>query len=310
MSNTNPLLSALGNYTGSTQTFPLLPGSPAINAGTNGGCPATDQRGVTRATCDIGAYESQGFILTKTGGDNQSTTISTAFAHPLAVTVTATGAGQVNGGKVAFTAPGSGASAVLVGSPFMIASGSASVTATANSTAGSYPVTVSATGASNGRFSLTNAASGGGGGGGGGSTPVNGACGSAHNGTFTNAPTTDLCAVGSPSAVSGTGPWLWSCSGSSNGTTASCSASIQSYTVTTTAGTGGGISPTSQTVNHGSTTTFTVTPNSGYLGTVGGTCGGTLSGTTYTTAAVMADCTVTASFQVQQTTPTVTPTGR
>jgi uncharacterized repeat protein (TIGR01451 family) len=37
-----------------------LEGSPAIDAGTNDGCPATDQRGVTRPQgprCDIGAFE-------------------------------------------------------------------------------------------------------------------------------------------------------------------------------------------------------------------------------------------------------------
>jgi hypothetical protein len=38
----------------------LLPGSPAIDKGTNAGCPSTDQRGVPRPQhniCDIGAYE-------------------------------------------------------------------------------------------------------------------------------------------------------------------------------------------------------------------------------------------------------------
>jgi len=38
----------------------LLAGSPAINAGDNNGCPASDQRGVARPygpACDIGAYE-------------------------------------------------------------------------------------------------------------------------------------------------------------------------------------------------------------------------------------------------------------
>ncbi len=46
--------------TGSPAYYPLNAGSPAIDAGDNGACPATDQRGVTRpqgATCDIGAYE-------------------------------------------------------------------------------------------------------------------------------------------------------------------------------------------------------------------------------------------------------------
>jgi hypothetical protein len=38
--------------------YPLLPGSPAIDAGTNAGCTATDQMGETRVgACDIGAVE-------------------------------------------------------------------------------------------------------------------------------------------------------------------------------------------------------------------------------------------------------------
>ena len=42
------------------QVHPLQAGSPAIDAGTNDGCPSTDQRGVARPQgkrCDIGAYE-------------------------------------------------------------------------------------------------------------------------------------------------------------------------------------------------------------------------------------------------------------
>jgi CSLREA domain-containing protein len=42
-------------------TLALLPGSPAIDAGTNNGCPATDERGTSRpqnGVCDIGAYEA------------------------------------------------------------------------------------------------------------------------------------------------------------------------------------------------------------------------------------------------------------
>jgi hypothetical protein len=65
LSNTNPLLGSLLNNGGHTLTHALLYGSPAINAGTNTGCPTADQRGIVRplfGTCDIGAYE-YGFII-------------------------------------------------------------------------------------------------------------------------------------------------------------------------------------------------------------------------------------------------------
>ncbi|WP_158552498.1 choice-of-anchor Q domain-containing protein [Spirosoma telluris] len=58
--NTNPLLAPLGYYGGSTPTRALLPGSPAINAGTGTGAPISDQRGVARSgNTDIGAFESR-----------------------------------------------------------------------------------------------------------------------------------------------------------------------------------------------------------------------------------------------------------
>lgn len=57
----DPLLGPLGNYGGSTQTRPPLPGSPAINAAV--GSPfTTDQRGFPIVgTPDIGAYEAGNF---------------------------------------------------------------------------------------------------------------------------------------------------------------------------------------------------------------------------------------------------------
>jgi hypothetical protein len=55
----DPLLGPLQDNGGPTPTMALLPGSPAINAGTADGAPPTDQRGVPRTgPPDIGAFES------------------------------------------------------------------------------------------------------------------------------------------------------------------------------------------------------------------------------------------------------------
>ena len=56
---------------------------------------------------------------------------------------------------------------------------------------------------------------------------IDGACGSANGGTFGTAPATNLCAAGTATAVSGTGPWTWSCMGLNGGTNANCSAGIR-----------------------------------------------------------------------------------
>jgi hypothetical protein len=60
LNNTDPLLGPLSDNGGFTLTFPLLPGSPAIDAADPLLSPATDQRGVTRPqgpAPDIGSYE-------------------------------------------------------------------------------------------------------------------------------------------------------------------------------------------------------------------------------------------------------------
>jgi hypothetical protein len=104
-------------------------------------------------------------------------------------------------------------------------------------------------------------------------------CGGALSGnTYTTAPITANCVV-------------------------TASFSLNTYTVTATAGAGGSITPTSATVNHGSTVSFTVTPATGYtIDSVSG-CGGSLSGNTFTTAAITGDCSVSASFRASGTTP-------
>jgi hypothetical protein len=60
---------------------------------------------------------------------------------------------------------------------------------------------------------------------------VDGRCGSS-NGIFTRAaPIAGLCAFGTASAVSGAGPWRWSCDGIRGGTTANCTAGAPLFPV-------------------------------------------------------------------------------
>jgi hypothetical protein len=72
--------------------------------------------------------------------------------------------------------------------------------------------------------------------------------------------------------------------------------------VTPSAGPHGTIAPdTPQAVAGGTSVSFTVEADSGYLiDAVGGTCGGKLAGNVYTTAPVLADCTVEASFVLDE----------
>ncbi len=68
------------------------------------------------------------------------------------------------------------------------------------------------------------------------------------------------------------------------------------FTVSTSVGVGGEINPTTVTVSEGGYADLSIIPIDGFsIASVSG-CGGSRAGNTYTTAAVVADCTVTASF--------------
>lgn len=76
-----------------------------------------------------------------------------------------------------------------------------------------------------------------------------------------------------------------------------------SYTVNTSTGTGGSVTPASSSVYSGYQLALAVTPDSGYsINSITG-CGGTLVGSVYTTAAIAANCTVTTSFISSGTPP-------
>jgi hypothetical protein len=158
-------LAALGWYGGPTQTMALLPGSPALDKGYSGtGAPTTDERGVARsqgAAPDIGAFESKGFTIIPAGGTNQSAGLGSPFASDLRAAITANDSNLTNlaGGVITFTAPATGASAVLSASHVTLTSSNiADVTATANNSVGSYVVTASAgtTAGTPGQFALRN----------------------------------------------------------------------------------------------------------------------------------------------------------
>ncbi len=113
----DPLLAPLADNGGHTPTHALWPGSPAIDSGSNGQCPATDQRLVTRpfdgdgngvAICDRGALEARGQIVisdkTVTEGNSGTTnavfnvTLSPPASGPLSLNY-ATVAGTATAGS-------------------------------------------------------------------------------------------------------------------------------------------------------------------------------------------------------------------
>ncbi|WP_239026966.1 cadherin-like domain-containing protein [Geomonas oryzisoli] len=94
-----------------------------------------------------------------------------------------------------------------------------------NSNAGTYPGIVISASNSSGSASLsafTITVS---------TAAVNGSCGSAHGSVVSSVPAANLCTDGTPSAVSGSGPWSWRCSGLYGGATGYCSATKLASTI-------------------------------------------------------------------------------
>ena len=169
--NGNPVLNGTGSVnltiTGQSTTLATV----ALGGGTGSGSvtltaagtvtvKATDASNslVTGVSNQITVATAAPAVLAAGAGTPQSAYVNTAFATPLTVTVTDAYGNPVSGVTVNFSTPASGAFAVLSASSCATdATGSCSVTATANWTAGSYTVTAAVSGVSAGvSFSLTN----------------------------------------------------------------------------------------------------------------------------------------------------------
>ena len=114
----DPLLQALANNGGFTQTMAPLVASPAINTGDDTNCPETDQRGVARPQaghCDIGAYEAQ-YVL----------------ANPIHVYWNATGTNDGSSWENAFTDLQAALRVASSGNEIWVAAGTYKPTASIN----------------------------------------------------------------------------------------------------------------------------------------------------------------------------------
>ncbi|NVN90125.1 MAG: hypothetical protein HXX11_05920 [Desulfuromonadales bacterium] len=79
----------------------------------------------------------------------------------------------------------------------------------------SSPATIYAGTKGGGVFSFTQA------------TQINdGVCGPSNGQSFATAPSTGLCSVGTPSVITGSGPWAWNCQGLNGGINTSCRAEV------------------------------------------------------------------------------------
>ncbi|MDD4409200.1 MAG: hypothetical protein PHW52_00930, partial [Candidatus Pacebacteria bacterium] len=90
-------------------------------------------------------------------------------------------------------------------------------------------------------------------------SPINGQCGSSNGGTFSSAPTSGLCNSGTSTSPYLSGSrWIWSCTGSNGGSTASCYANKSASPINGQCGSSNGgtfsSAPTSGLCNSGTST--------------------------------------------------------
>ncbi len=94
---------------------------------------------------------------------------------------------------------------------------------------------------------------------------TNGTCGAAHGTPTGSAPSSGLCSTGIESSVSGSGPWTWTCFGSTGGSDINCSAPILGSPVNGSCGSAAGVpstvTPTTGLCNAGTETGVTLAGN-------------------------------------------------
>ena len=188
--------------------FQLQASSPAIDKGTSTDAPADDFAGVMRPQgngFDMGAYEYQASV--SSSGSSSGSSSSGASSGSSSGNVTNGVCGTANNTTVS-SAPTTGlcstgtpTAVTTDGSSFIwqcTGSGNFNEVAGCVATIGS---TSSSSGSSSGGLSSLGSDS---------------PCGTANGSTTNTAPTTGLCDTGTASAVSGFGPWYWSCTGLAN----------------------------------------------------------------------------------------------
>jgi len=141
---TDPLLGPLADNGGDTFTHALLSGSPALDtANLVNNLGTIDQRGaIISDGQDTGSYERlPASDLIFTSGSGQTATIATAYTDPIEVKIVDTLGGGLDGSRIDFSVPTTGATGTL-SQLFDIAdsSGEGSVLIEANTVAGTFPL--------------------------------------------------------------------------------------------------------------------------------------------------------------------------
>ncbi|MFA6520173.1 MAG: hypothetical protein WCT44_01045 [Candidatus Paceibacterota bacterium] len=315
------LLPVCGTWSGTGPTYTLSGSTDPVASGTSGQSGINTAGGSCTApsgggTCTVTISDVAGNTKPCTSPTYTPPALSVTTSAGANVTISPTSRSVTSGSTTTFTiTPTSGYSFSVggtcpQGTPLTgnssttyttgVITGDCSVSVTA--TQASYDLSVSKTGNAAASGTVT-------------SSPAGISCGSDCSQSYLSGTSVTL----TPSSPGFAG-WSGACTGTGSCTVTmnaakAVTASFQNYTVSgVVSGSNGTISPSSRSVAHGATTTFTITPNSGYVAQGSDNCfiyfgeGGSLSGTTYTTGSITSNCTVTASFSlVAPSSMTVSP---